>query len=269
MTDENAPSAPAHGSHRSRTELVVEFVKARLLSIAAILLVAGVLLSGVGLSIPRWARLGGLGLLGAAPIGYIAFGPVQSLLPDPPVEWLVDVDLLDEPGAGLIRVPRDSWSELTVTDGDLWNPAPSLYFGSNVDIDAMTVEGTWRGSLSDAEMLRALSLVKEVRGELEDKARRGHRIETQAFTIIRLATQANVKRVVETFEKGTLPENGEAKDELIEDAISDFGLDQLASDGLDLDGDGDGLDGDHSDGLPDQERRDGGGDLDQEVPADD
>lgn len=269
MTDETAPRPPARDRRPSRTELLVDFVKSRLLSLAAIALVGVALLSGVGLSLPRWVRLGGLALVGAAPIGYIAFGPVRSLLPAPPMVWLVDVDLLDQPGAGLARIPRDSWSELTVTEGDLWNPAPSLYFGKNVNLEEMTAEGTWRGSLSDAEMLRALSLVKEVRGELEDKARRGHRIETQAFTIIRLATQENVKHVVETFEKGTLPEEGDAKDELIEDAISDFGLDQLATDGLDLDGEGDGLDGDHGDGLPEQAARDGADDRAQEVPADD
>jgi hypothetical protein len=133
----------------------------------------------------------------------------------------------------------------------------------------MTVRGTWRGSLSDGEMLRALSLVKEVRGDLEKRAKRGERIRNNAFTLIRGATQGEVERIVETFEEGTLPSGGEEFESHIEDVLSDFDLDEPVTDGLNLDDDGDGLDGDHGDGLPQDDQSTNGARPSQEVAADD
>ena len=256
--------------HPTRTELFVEFVQRRFLSLVFVSLAALLVLTAIGVSVPSWVTVSLLSLVGAAPIGYFAFGQIESKLPTPPMVWLVDVDVLQDDDAGLYRVPESRWGDLTVSPGSLWNPAPSLYFGKGFDLDAMTVEGTWRGSLSDGEMVRALSLVKEVRGDLEKRAKRGECIRNNAFTLIRGAAQGEVERIVETFEEGTLPSGGEEFDSQIDDALSDFDLDELATDGLDLDGDHDGLDADHGDGLPDQERSDArADDLDQEVPTDD
>jgi len=184
--------------------------------------------------------------------------------------WLVDVDVLDDDAAGLYKIPQTQWGDLDVTDGSLWNPTPSLYFGKGYDSEEMTVEGTWRGSLSDGEMIRALSLVKEVRGDLENRAKRGEWIRNNAFTLIRGAAQGEVERIVETFEEGTLPSGGEEFESQIDDALSDFDLDELATDGLDLDQDG--PDDDHADGPADPDRPGvdaSTDDLDQEAPADD
>jgi hypothetical protein len=189
-------------------------------------LIAGavVLMVGIDVSIPRWLRLGlivsPLGLL----CGHYASKFVIGLLPDPHIVWLVDVDLLDDDGAGLFALPAEDMADLDVTEGQLWAPAPNLRFGKAVDLEEMTVEGTWRGTISDAEMLRALSMVRECRGELEDHAKRGFRIETQAFSIIRNATRQCIRSVVATFERGSLPDEGDTLGNEIEKAIEDFGL---------------------------------------------
>jgi hypothetical protein len=251
---------------------IASFVETRFLSIVFVLVAGALVAVLVGVDTPSTVTVALLGALAGAPVGFVAFGRIREYLPTPPMVWIVDVDVLDDDGAGLWRIPESKWGDLDVSSGSLWNPAPSLYFGKGYDAEEMTIEGTWRGSLSDGEMLRALSLVKEVRGDLQDRARRGERIRNNAFTLIRGAVQGEVERIVGTFEEGTLPSGGEEFESQIEDALSDFDLDELATDGLDLDGDGDGLDGDHGDGPPDQDEPTpdaGGDDFDQEVSADD
>jgi hypothetical protein len=257
----------------TRTELFVEFVQRRFLSLVFVTLAGLLLVSMFGLSVPTEATVALLSMLGAAPVGYFAFGRIRTQLPTPPMVYLVDVELLQDDDAGLWRIPESNWGDLDVTDGSLWNPAPSLYFGKGYDAEEMTVRGTWRGSLSDGEMLRALSLVKEVRGDLEKRAKRGERIRNNAFTLIRGATQGEVERIVETFEEGTLPSGGEEFESHIEDVLSDFDLDEPATDGLNLDDNGDGPDGDRDDGHAEQAGQStsnaAAADLDQEVPAGD
>ncbi|MFC6976525.1 hypothetical protein ACFQL1_20490 [Halomicroarcula sp. GCM10025709] len=75
--------------------------------------------------------------------------------------------------------------------------------------------------------MRALQAVEECRGQLEEDAKRGFAIESQAFTIVRNATRKAVFRIVETFEKGTLPDEGESITEEIDGAVERFGLERL------------------------------------------
>lgn len=252
---------------------IASFVETRFLSIVFVLSAVAVVALLVGVDLSPTVTVTLLGAAAGAPVGFVAFGRIRDHLPEPPMVWIVDVDLLEDDRAGLYRVPESRWGDLSVTTGSLWNPAPSLYFGKEFDPDEMTVDGTWRGSLSDGEMLQALSVVKDLRGTLENRARRGERIRNNAFTLIRGATQAEVQRIVETFEEGTLPSGGEEFESHIEDALSDFDLDELATDGLHLDRDEDGLDGDHADGHPEQAGQPtsngAADDFDREVPADD
>jgi len=160
----------SHPRRPTVREFLFDLVTQRLLTLVGLVLIAGavVLMVGIDVSIPRWLRLGlivsPLGLL----CGHYASKFVIGLLPDPHIVWLVDVDLLDDDGAGLFALPAEDMADLDVTEGQLWAPAPNLRFGKAVDLEEMTVEGTWRGTISDAEMLRALSMVRECRGELEE-----------------------------------------------------------------------------------------------------
>lgn len=210
---------------RSAPELLYEFVRTRFLSIVGVViaLTGLAILVGVDLSIPRWVRLVGIAAILLAPAGYMTGDTITSMLPDPEGVVLVDVDARKMDGA-VWWLPLDDWHDLEVTDGELNQVGPTLYFGKEIDIEDMTAKGTWRGSMSDRELLRGLTKVYECRGQLEDDAKKGFVLETQAFSIIRSAVRDTTKTVVETFQKGTLPDDGEGIDSQIEAALDEYDL---------------------------------------------
>ncbi|MFC6976492.1 hypothetical protein ACFQL1_20325 [Halomicroarcula sp. GCM10025709] len=157
----------------------------------------------IGVDIPRNVRIIGLsGLISLVFLGRPTGKKVRSMLWDPNYIWIVDVDARVLEG-GIFHMPAQRFQQWTVTEGSLDWVSPNLAFGKQVDLLEQTVEGTWRGTLSDRELMRALQAVEECRGQLEEDAKRGFAIESQAFTIVRNATRKAVFRIVETFEKGT------------------------------------------------------------------
>lgn len=253
---------------RTLPEAVFEFVRSRFLSIVVVLLlgvsIAAVI--GLDLGLPRWAKLSLLTGLLLSPLAWMVSDWVLRLLPDPPGVVLVDIDARVMDGA-VFWLPVDDFHDMEVLDGELNQVAPELYFGKQVDLDAMTVEGTWRGTLSDRELLRGLQKVEECRGQLEDDARKGFILETQAFTVVRSAVRSTVSTVIETFESGTLPDEGDGLNDAVDRAIEDFDLDERLDDELsDLD------DLDAADELldPDDDRADDGlgAEVDQESRVD-
>jgi hypothetical protein len=242
---------------RTKGELVYEFVRSRFLSIVAVVLLGLILAAIVGFSIevPRWAKIGGLTMLILSPFAVLVGSLITSLLPDPPGVVLVDVDarVMD---SAVYWFPVDTFREsLEVTKGELNQVAPSLYFGKQIDREELTVEGTWRGTVSDRELIRGLAKVHECRGQLEDDARKGFIIETQAFTLVRSAARDATQTIVETFQKGTLPDEGDGINDAIDSALEEYGIEEQLKDELedvdDLDLDADLLDPD--------------GDLDQQA----
>ncbi|AHF22115.1 gp6 [Haloarcula hispanica pleomorphic virus 2] len=229
----NEPRGDPRAADRTAVAATVDFLRARFLSIVAVVLIGSglIVLLGYDVSVPRRAKIalvaGGL----LVPYGFIAGDYVTSLMPDPDFVWLVDLDARVLDGA-LFRFPSDDFRELSVT-GPNGNPSrsyeltdltPFLKVGKNMQLEEMTVEGTWRGTLSDDDLLRALSKVEECRGSLEEKAQRGFTIETQAFTIIRSAARSCVMSVVRTFEEGTLPDHGESLAEEVDAALEQYDL---------------------------------------------
>jgi len=196
-----------------------------LLGAAALVAVAVLLVTGTG--IPRTVKIGGIAfIVSTFTLGRWTAGRAADLFDGPGWVWLVDVDLLDLDGAGIYRWPRPRWSEVEVVDGQLYWSSPSLAFGKNVDLEANTVSGVWPGTLDDRELMTALSKVHELRNVLEEDAQRGFAIETQVFSIVRSATRQAVLSVVQTFEKSTLPDQGESINRAIDDAIEQFDLDR-------------------------------------------
>jgi len=185
-----------------------------------------VLASIVGFELPRNVRVIGLSALVIVPIAGRPTGKkVRSLLWEPRYVWLVDVDARYTKG-GIFRIPGQRFREWTITDGSLDWVSPDLAFGKQVVLEEQTVEGTWRGTMSDRELMRTLQAVEECRGQLEEDAKRGFAIEAQAFTIIRNATRKAVLRIVSTFERGSLPDEGEGLTDEIDNAIEQFGLER-------------------------------------------
>jgi len=195
------------------------------------------------LQIPRWLQVGGITAAVLGPtVGLWTGKKANELLGGPSMIWIVDFDLLDLDGAGIYRCPTPRWQEWEVVDGELTWATPNLAFGKAVDTENQTLEGTWPGTISDRELMQSLTMLRRCRNQLEEDAKRGFELETNGFSIIRSATRATVRHVVKTFERGTLPDEGDALHAEIDTALEEFGIeDQLAN--------GD-LDGDPDDGQP-------------------
>ena len=225
MTDANQHLK--HERTPSKFELLLDFFKTRLLTIIFLLALAALAFAffGINIEVPRWLKLAFVTFVILAPYGYIVGKYVVSLLWNPQSIFVVDLDARYLDGA-LYEFPAASFRDLQTTDGEMCQLTPHLYTAKNVDLDALEAVGTWRGTASDPALLRSLKRVDEVRGDLEDDARRGFAIETQAWTIIRSATREATLRVVKTFERGTLPDEGASIDRAIESALDEFDLDE-------------------------------------------
>ncbi|WP_233510296.1 hypothetical protein [Haloferax sp. Atlit-4N] len=195
------------------------------LAVAGSLLLVGLVLV-FDVHVPRSLQIIGLTAgLSAVIAGRWVGGQAVDLMGGPQMMWLVDLDLLERDGAGVYTCPTPRWSEWTVVDGQLWWATPNLAFGRGVDLDAREVAGTWVGSLPDPVLARALEYLRYNRKQLEPKARKGESLEINSFAIVRAAAVKTVKHVVRTFEKGALPDDGEALHSEIDSVLEDFDLD--------------------------------------------
>ena len=214
---------PASGP--SRTELIVGLIRDRFLSIVAV----GVVLIGLGMyfglepDIPRFWKIAVAAGLAMTPVGYMTGNKVVEWLYNPSCIWLIDLSAAEETG-GLYRFTESDFRDLEVLDGQLDRLAPGLFVGKRVDTENMRVAGTWRGTLSDRELLLSLRKVRECRGRLEEDARKGFVLRSSAFTIVRRAVRETTKSVVETFERGSLPDDGEAMTAAIDSELEQFGV---------------------------------------------
>lgn len=244
-TADATPDEPASGSdvapderHDQNTEpersdtyrLLTWAVDNLMLLLGGLILVIAVGASVFDWTLTRGSKIilmftGGSLLIVGRPVGQKA----RDLLFDPRELYLIDVDARYAE-ASIYRMPSQRFTDWTVDDGSLDWVSPGLAFGKNVDAEAQTVEGCWRGTLTDRELMRALANIKECRGQLEDDAKRGFAIEAQAWAIIRNATRKTVMSVVNTFEEGTLPDRGDGVGSAIDDAISEYDLDERMRD---------------------------------------
>jgi hypothetical protein len=207
--------------------LLFDFLKARFLSIIFAFMIFGSIIAyfQFDLSVPRRARLAGFTFLFLLPAGYMVGNYIKNLLWSPNYVYLVDLDAAEVDGA-LFQFPFDHFRALEVVEGELCQLTTHLYTGKDVDLAAGTVKGTWRGTLSDRELLRCLQKVAECRGTLEDDAKRGFVLETSAFMIISQAARKTVIEVVRMFEKGSLPDDGNALTAEIDAALERYGLEE-------------------------------------------
>jgi hypothetical protein len=234
MTDENPDLDRDEMQHNtdpgpeySRTYRLFRWVSDNLLMIAGVTGIAAFALSSIiGVEYPRSVKILGIsGLVSLVLLGRPTANKARSLLWDPSYVWLVDIDARYTKG-GIFRLPAQQFREWSVEEGQIDWVSPELAFAKNVDLGEKTVEGCWRGTLSDRELMRTLQAVEECRGQLEDDAKRGFAMEAQAFSIIRNATRKAVLRVVSTFERNSLPDEGEGLTDEIDAAIEQFGLER-------------------------------------------
>jgi len=215
------------GPDRSLTFRLSAFlVENTLLIIASLVLGTLLVLSVLNQSVPRWLRFVAIpGAVSLLLLGRPVAKRVKKMLWNPSDVWLVDVDPLERDG-GIYRMPSQRWRQWDVTDGEADWVSPSLAFVQAVDLERQTCQGTWIGTLSDRELMRGLQEVYKCREMLEEDAKRGFAIDSQAWVIIRNATRNAVMRVVSTFESETLPDEGESIDDEINKAIGQFDLER-------------------------------------------
>jgi len=233
--------APNPRPEPPRAVKILDWLRAHLPELVGGSLLVGVIAAIVGfvLSVPRFWFIAGLAAAFMSPLGFLTGQKVVGWLYNPDWVYLIDLDarVLD---GGIYRLPLDDFRELDVLDDDefvnstydLTQLSPNLYVGKQVDLEDMTVVGTWRGTLDDRELTRALRAVHECRGQLQDDAQRGFILETSAFVVVRRATRNTVERIVELFEDGSLPDSGEGIDRAIDQELEDFGLDDASDSDL-------------------------------------
>jgi hypothetical protein len=224
-----------------RYVVVLDFVNRHVPEIVAGSLVLAVVGAVVGfdLEVPRFWKVFAIAAFGLAPAGYGVGRKVVSWLYNPSWVYLIDLDARVLEG-GIFRLPLEDFRELEILDDDefvnssydLTQLSPNLYVGKQVDLEDMTVVGTWRGTLDDRDLAMALRAVHECRGQLQDDAQRGFILEASAFTIVRRATRNTVEAIIETFEDASLPDAGDGIGEAIDEELSEYGLDSAANSDL-------------------------------------
>lgn len=194
--------------------------------LGAVLILAGLAaFAGWSIEIPRFWYVYGLSFAFLLPGGWFVASYARNLLPSPEPDWVVDLDARELDGA-LFKFPPGTVDTFDVPDGqEIEQLASNLYAARGVDLEALELGGTWRGTLSDRELMIALEAVYECRGELEEQARRGFVIEKRFFSLLRNSTRDEVLSVVRSFEEGTLPDDAASLRDNIEKAVEDHGLD--------------------------------------------
>lgn len=233
-TPEPRPDPPRHAKildwlHGHVPELVA----------GSLALVGVSMIVGFDLKVPRFWYVFTVAAVALSPLGFMVGNKVVSWLYNPSWVYLIDLDarVLD---GGIYRLPLEDFRELEILDDDefvnstydLTQLSPNLYVGKQVDLEDMTVVGTWRGTLDDRELTRALRAVHECRGQLQDDAQRGFILETSVFVVVRRATRNTVERIVELFEDGSLPDSGAGIDRAIDQELESFGLDDASNSDL-------------------------------------
>ncbi|WP_281193753.1 hypothetical protein [Halorubrum sp. F4] len=237
---------------------LLDWVRARapqLVLVGTALSVVAILV-GFDVEVPRFWYVAAIAGLFTIPLGWMTGSKVVAWLYNPSYVWLIDLDARVLEG-GIYRLPPDDFRDLEVLDDDefinstydLTQLSPNLYVGKKIDLKDMTVVGTWRGTLDDRELTRALRAVHECRGQLQDDAQRGFILETSAFVVVRRATRNTVKRIVDLFEDGSLPDSGEGIERAIDKELEEFGLDDGGDDLTDLVDDEEIDDLDHKSGF--------------------
>jgi hypothetical protein len=182
-------------------------------------------------TIPRSVRLALTVAVALAPFNFVVSTKVRDLLWTPDWRYLVDLRAEDPDSGGLYRWPAQRFrEEVDVRSGSLDWVSPWLAFGREVDPSDPSVDGTWRGTKSDRELMLSLSIVRECKQQLLEDAKRGFAIRSQASVIIRNAVRDTTMTVVGTLEDDVLPDRGEGVESAVDDALARFNIEEDVGD---------------------------------------
>lgn len=205
---------------------VIAFARRNALNLIALGLftIAIALLVGLEPDVGRVHVLVALSAIWGVLVGYPISGYVVGKIGEEPGVFIVELAADDPQTGALYWYPYTEFRSLQVVDGELDKLAPSLYAARSIDPEAHEATGTWRGSLTDRELLTALQAVQECRGMLEEDARRAFALETSLWSIVYRGTKQATKSVIETFETSMLPDRGKGVDAAVNNALEEFGL---------------------------------------------
>jgi hypothetical protein len=236
MTDQSPESEPDPSRSLTLLDVGVIIVDNLLLVAAVVIGLAFGVAAFLGIELPRNLRtIGIFAAIGAPLIGNPISARVVDLLYSPNYRYLVDLKAEDPSSGSIIRM-RSEWyrQNMTVIEGEVDWVNPSVGFARDVDLEAGTCRGVWRGTLSDRQLMTALAEVRKCKGQLQEDARRGFAIRSQAVTIVRNAARSIGHHIVATVQTGELPDRGEGLDHAVEDAIESMDFSQDLDDLDDL-----------------------------------
>jgi len=218
LTNEQAYDPAEEERPTTRLEFVLRYRWFLLLAVGLLGAVGYVIVEGY--EVPRGAKVFAAAFIAGSLMGIPAAGRIVDWLYSPPYTYLVDLDPVDSDFA-IWELPPAVWRELTVEDGgelfQLRAAAPA-YEVQSYNPEENRAEGTWRGTASDVELIRDRTKIAEVRGELEERAKRGMAFEVMKAGIIRSALDRILRAFVQDFEAESLY-SGEAVQKAVERAL--------------------------------------------------
>jgi len=224
VTDDEQANPVPIDEPPTRLELVLRYRWFALLSIVVLLGIAYAVAEGY--AVPRTVKVFGLAFAAGSLLGVPAAGRLVDWLYSPPYTYLVDLDPVGSDFA-IWELPPAVWRDLEVEGGgelyDLRAAAPA-YEVQTYDPEENRAKGTWRGTATDTELIKNRTKIAEVRGELEEQARRGFAYEVARAGIVRRGVSRILRAFVQDFEAEGVY-NGEAVQKAAERFFKSLDLD--------------------------------------------
>lgn len=176
---------------------------------------------------PEMTRFRALFLLACAalsPYGYVFGSWLSGWLYDQMTIFVIELRVEEEGSGALHEFPPGDFEEWDCVEDSLDQWAPFLYCARAVDYENQAFTGTWRGSLTDRELLIALSQVRKCRGMLETDAKVGFAYSQYVDLIVPRGVRETVSKISSWKNEHRLPDEGEALDEAIDEVMGEFGL---------------------------------------------
>lgn len=173
---------------------------------------------GIVVTNARFSRYFKVFLVTLLVTGVVAYVPAKKL-----VNWIYS-----EPRTLLLQLKAEQeddeiklweftprlWEKVEVVEGSL-NTAKikdgDLYICRSFDPVTLEARGTWRGSVSDLELIRNREKIREIRNELENLAKQGIRTRIQVTSIVRRAVNQIIAKIASSIEEETLHKGEEIK----------------------------------------------------------
>jgi hypothetical protein len=194
----------------------------------------GALLVG---SLALWGRVTISRNMIVAAFFFVASAPLAFVTARSAVNWLfeqsyvygVELKIEDEESGGIYSWTVAEFRELEIEE-DLDYVHPSLFFAREIHYDEGRVVGSWRGRLTDRELATALENIRIWKDNMTEDARRGFRLDSSLGPILDVAARKGHEELLEFYREGTLPDDGDALHETLDDIMADVESTQIPED---------------------------------------